>query len=50
MKALNELNNDHLRPEQVLLDKLRPLDRRILPLAADVFLAGVDPVSYTITL
>ncbi|XP_034832102.1 probable cytochrome P450 49a1 [Maniola hyperantus] len=47
MKALNELNNDELRPEQILLDKLRPLERRILPLAADVFLAGVDPLAQT---
>lgn len=47
LKALNELNNDQLRPEQELLDKLRPLERRILPLSADVFLAGVDPLAQT---
>ncbi|KAF9801060.1 hypothetical protein SFRURICE_014224 [Spodoptera frugiperda] len=40
-KALNSLNSEELRPEQVLLDKLRPLQRRILPLAADILLAGL---------
>ncbi|CAH0715760.1 unnamed protein product, partial [Brenthis ino] len=47
LKALNELNNTELRSEQVLLNKLRPLERRILPLAADMFLAGVDPLAQT---
>lgn len=47
LKALHELNNAQLRPEQVLLNKLRPLERRILPLAADMFLAGVDPLAQT---
>ncbi|XP_052741218.1 probable cytochrome P450 49a1 [Bicyclus anynana] len=46
-KALKELNNGQLRPEQILLDKLKPLERRMLPLAADVFLAGVDPLAQT---
>ncbi|XP_075977987.1 putative cytochrome P450 49a1 [Anticarsia gemmatalis] len=47
LKALNELNSGELKPEQVLLDKLRPLERRILPLAADILLAGVDPLAQT---
>ncbi|XP_026492292.2 probable cytochrome P450 49a1 [Vanessa tameamea] len=47
LKALHELNNEELRSEQELLNKLRPLERRILPLAADVFLAGVDPLAQT---
>ncbi|XP_050560204.1 probable cytochrome P450 49a1 [Spodoptera frugiperda] len=46
-KALNSLNSEELRPEQVLLDKLRPLQRRILPLAADILLAGVHPLAQT---
>lgn len=50
MKALEELNSGNLRPEQVLLDKLRPLERRMLPLAADILLAGVNPVSAYIRL
>ncbi|OWR47088.1 cytochrome P450 333B11 [Danaus plexippus plexippus] len=44
VRALENLNNEELKAEQVLLNKLRPLERRILPLAADAFLAGVDPV------
>nr|QLI62187.1 cytochrome P450 38 [Streltzoviella insularis] len=47
LKALNSLNSGDFRPEQILLDKLRPLDRRILPLAADIFLAGVNPLVQT---
>lgn len=43
--AMQELNSGKLRQEQVLLDKLRPLENRLLPLAADALLAGVDPVS-----
>ncbi|CAG9562103.1 unnamed protein product [Danaus chrysippus] len=46
-QALEKLNNEELKAEQVLLNKLRPLERRILPLAADVFLAGVDPLAQT---
>lgn len=46
VKALNNLNNAELKPEQILFEKLKPLGDRILPLAADIFLAGVDPVSY----
>lgn len=44
-QAMQELNSGKLRQEQVLLDKLRPLETRLLPLAADALLAGVDPVS-----
>lgn len=47
MKALHTLNTGELRPEQTLLDKLRPLERRILPFAADMLLAGVDPLAQT---
>ncbi|KAG6440594.1 hypothetical protein O3G_MSEX001383 [Manduca sexta] len=47
LKALYELNSDKLKPEQVLLDKLRPLERRILPVAADILLAGVDPLAHS---
>ncbi|XP_072949014.1 probable cytochrome P450 49a1 [Epargyreus clarus] len=46
-QAMEKLNSGELRPEQVLLDKLRPLERRILPLAADILLAGVDPLAQT---
>ncbi|XP_061383658.1 probable cytochrome P450 301a1, mitochondrial isoform X2 [Danaus plexippus] len=45
VRALENLNNEELKAEQVLLNKLRPLERRILPLAADAFLAGVDPTA-----
>ncbi|XP_049873012.1 probable cytochrome P450 49a1 [Pectinophora gossypiella] len=45
-QALQQLKSKP-KPEQVLLDKLRPLDRRILPLAADALLAGVDPLAQT---
>lgn len=44
-QAMQELDSDNLRQEQVLLDKLLPLENRILPIAADALLAGVDPVS-----
>lgn len=47
LKALNELNSGELKKEQILLDKLRPLEGRILPLAADILLAGVDPLVQT---
>ncbi|CAB3236596.1 unnamed protein product [Arctia plantaginis] len=47
VKALEELNSAELRPEQTLLDKLRPLERRMLPLAADILLAGVNPLAQT---
>ena len=46
-KALDRLNTGELKPEQILLDKLRPLERRILPLAADMLLAGVEPLTQT---
>ncbi|XP_026761692.2 probable cytochrome P450 49a1 [Galleria mellonella] len=46
-RALKNLNSGDLRPEQVLLNKLRPLDMRILPLASDVLLAGVGPLVQT---
>ncbi|KAL4705940.1 hypothetical protein ACJJTC_017522 [Scirpophaga incertulas] len=47
LEALSQLNTKQLRPEQVLIDKLRPLDRRILTLASDILLAGVDPLAQT---
>lgn len=47
LEALCALNSAELRPEQVLLDKLRPLDRRILPLASDMLLAGIEPLAHT---
>ncbi|KAJ8721889.1 hypothetical protein PYW08_004291 [Mythimna loreyi] len=46
-KALDSLNSGELKPEQALLDKLRPLQRRILPLATDILLAGVHPLAQT---
>ncbi|XP_073956067.1 probable cytochrome P450 49a1 [Choristoneura fumiferana] len=33
------------RPEQAFLNQLRPLQQRVLPLVADVLLAGVDPLA-----
>ncbi|XP_047029918.1 probable cytochrome P450 49a1 [Helicoverpa zea] len=47
LQALESLNSGELKPEQALLDKLRPLQRRILPLAADLLLAGVNPLAQT---
>nr|ASX93993.1 cytochrome P450 CYP428A1 [Zygaena filipendulae] len=47
LQALRVLNKNDVKPEQVLLDKLRPLDQRLLSLAADAFLAGVDPLAHT---
>ncbi|CAG4940599.1 unnamed protein product [Parnassius apollo] len=47
MQSVQSLNIKNLRPEQVLIDRLRPLKNRVLPLAADVLLAGVDPLAQT---
>ncbi|XP_013183200.1 probable cytochrome P450 49a1 [Amyelois transitella] len=46
-RTLKDLDSGITRPEQILLDKLRPLDRRILPLSSDMLLAGVDPLAQT---
>ncbi|KAM3962565.1 putative cytochrome P450 49a1 [Aphomia sociella] len=46
-QGLKNLNSGVLRPEQVLLNRLRPLDMRILPLASDILLAGVNPLVQT---
>ncbi|XP_045498615.1 probable cytochrome P450 49a1 [Colias croceus] len=46
-EAQRNLNSGDLKPEQILLDKLKPLGDKMLPLAADVFLAGVDPLAQT---
>ncbi|XP_045536489.1 probable cytochrome P450 49a1 isoform X2 [Papilio machaon] len=45
--AVHSLRAGSLRPEQVLLDRLRPLQERVLPLASDVLLAGVEPLAQT---
>lgn len=44
-QAMSELNSTNPKPEQVLLNKLAPLKQRILPLVADVLLAGVNPLA-----
>ncbi|KAL0883388.1 hypothetical protein ABMA27_016783 [Loxostege sticticalis] len=46
-QATAKLNSGELRPEQAFLDKLRPLEGRILPLASDALLAGVKPLTHT---
>ncbi|XP_053609772.1 probable cytochrome P450 49a1 isoform X2 [Plodia interpunctella] len=46
-RALQDLDSGEMRPEQILLYKLRPLDRRILPLSSDILLAGIDPLVQT---
>ncbi|XP_059049921.1 probable cytochrome P450 49a1 [Achroia grisella] len=46
-QALKNLNSGVLKPEQVLLNKLRPLDMRILPIASDMLLAGIGPLVHT---
>ncbi|CAH2048435.1 unnamed protein product, partial [Iphiclides podalirius] len=47
LQAVQSLNTNNLRPEQILVDKLRPLQNRVLPLVADILLAGVDPLAQT---
>ncbi|XP_037868170.1 probable cytochrome P450 49a1-like isoform X1 [Bombyx mori] len=47
IKAIHTMTSCITRPEQVLLDKLRPLERRLLPLASDMLLAAVDPLAQT---
>ncbi|XP_013134089.1 PREDICTED: 25-hydroxyvitamin D-1 alpha hydroxylase, mitochondrial-like, partial [Papilio polytes] len=47
LQAVQSLKPGSLRPEQALLDRLRPLQERLLPLAADVLLAGVEPLAQT---
>ncbi|XP_063826230.1 probable cytochrome P450 49a1 [Ostrinia nubilalis] len=46
-QATAELKSGTLRPEQAFLDKLRPLEGRILPLASDFLLAGVEPLVHS---
>ncbi|XP_038209781.1 probable cytochrome P450 49a1 [Zerene cesonia] len=46
-EARKNLDSSDIKPEQILLDKLKPLGEKMLPLAADVFLAGVDPLAQT---
>ncbi|KAJ2948925.1 hypothetical protein O0L34_g5861 [Tuta absoluta] len=46
-QAMEEINSTNVREEHVLLDRLRPLGSRILPLASDLLLAGVDPLAQT---
>ncbi|KAI5646625.1 cytochrome p450 domain-containing protein [Phthorimaea operculella] len=46
-QAMEEINSNKIREEHVLLDRLRPLGPRILPLASDLLLAGVDPLAQT---
>ncbi|CAK1556453.1 unnamed protein product [Leptosia nina] len=46
-KAQKQMNCGELRPEQILFDKLKPLGDKMLPIAADVLLAGVDPLAQT---
>ncbi|CAG9786564.1 unnamed protein product [Diatraea saccharalis] len=46
-KALSALDSGQVMPEQALLDRLRPLNGRILPLASDMLLAGTEPLAHT---
>ncbi|RVE44685.1 hypothetical protein evm_010643 [Chilo suppressalis] len=46
-EAMSALNSGVPRPEQALIDRLRPLNGRILPLASDMLLAGTEPLAQT---
>ncbi|CAG9102069.1 unnamed protein product [Plutella xylostella] len=44
-QGLEGIDSGELAPEKSLLDKLRPLKNRLLPVTADMMLAGVDPLA-----
>ncbi|CAH4027052.1 unnamed protein product [Pieris brassicae] len=46
-EAQARLDSGDIKPEQILFDKLKPLGEKMLPIAADVLLAGVDPLAQT---